>query len=61
MPTASRKHAIVRVRDETCGPTVEFRVHIFFKHEDVFPKLEHGYILRLHRMKVNLSLIIYFH
>jgi hypothetical protein len=53
MPTASRKHAIVRVRDETCGHAMEFRIHIFFKHEDVFPKLEHGYILRLHRMKVN--------
>jgi hypothetical protein len=60
MPTASNKHAIVRLRDETCGPTMEFRVHIFFKHEDVAPKLEHGYILRLHRMKVNLSLIIDF-
>jgi hypothetical protein len=39
MPTEFRNHAIVMVRDETCGPTVEFRVHIFFKHQEFFPKI----------------------
>jgi hypothetical protein len=53
MPREDNKHAIVRLRDETSGPDEEFRVHIFFSHETAFPKLEHRYILRLHRLKVN--------
>jgi len=52
MPRKDNKHAIVRLRDETCGPDEEFQVHIFFRLETAFPKLEHGYILRLHRLKV---------
>jgi len=52
MPREDNKHAIVGLRDETCGPDKDFRVHIFFSRETAFPKLEHGYILRLHRMKV---------
>jgi hypothetical protein len=54
MPKEDCKHAIVRLKDETCGPDQEFRVHIFFSRETAFPKLELGYILRLHRLKVNL-------
>jgi len=53
MPNEDNKHAVVRLRDETCGPEEDFRVHIFFSHETAFPKFEQGYILRLHRLKVH--------
>jgi len=53
MPNEDNKHAVVRLRDETCGPEEDFRVHIFFSHETAFRKLEQGYILRLHGLKVH--------
>lgn len=61
MPREDSKHATVRLKDETCGPGKEFRVHIFFSHETAFPKLECGYILRLHRLKVNAYYIVFLH
>jgi len=51
----------VRLKDETCEPGKEFCVHIFFNHETGLPKLEHGYILRLHRLKVRAQSIIFLH
>lgn len=50
-PREDDKHAVVRLRDETCGPEKDFRVFIFFSNETAFPKLEQGYILRLHGLK----------
>jgi hypothetical protein len=55
------KYAIVRLRDETCGPGKGFQVHINFNHETAFPKLEPGYILRLHKLKVHTYSIIFLH
>jgi hypothetical protein len=61
MPRKDSKHAIVSLKDETCGPAKEFRVHIFFNHETAFPKLECGYIVRLHRLKVHAYSIVFLH
>ena len=53
MPKEDNKHSVVKLKDETCGPDEEFRVYIFFNCDMAFPRLEHGYILRLHGLKVH--------
>jgi hypothetical protein len=61
MPGEDSKHATVILRDETCGPDKEFRVHILFDLERAFPELEQGYIMRLHRLEVHAYSIIFLH
>ncbi|XP_069690146.1 serine-rich adhesin for platelets-like [Periplaneta americana] len=53
-PRGSSRHAVVGMKDETCQPDQEFRLHLFFKYDILPPRLEHGSILRVHKMKIEL-------